>query len=203
MIAIDIRRRSLALAAALGVAGIALSVCASAIVGGIATTGVVAAQERSVGAAIDDVVIRVDLNRRLFEAGEELYVGVGLDIVEGRVLLTGIVPTVDHRVDAAKLAWLAPGVKEVLNELEVAAKADIVTFVRDKRIGGQLRIELLRDLGIIDINYSITTVNGVIYLLGIAQNQAELDKVVGHASNIGGVKKVVSHVLLKDDPKRR
>jgi osmotically-inducible protein OsmY len=203
MIAIDIRRRSLALAAALGVAGIALSGCASAIVGGIATTGVVAAQERSVGAAIDDVVIRVDLNRRLFEAGEELYVGVGLDIVEGRVLLTGIVPTVDHRVDAAKLAWLAPGVKEVLNELEVAAKADIVTFVRDKRIGGQLRIELLRDLGIIDINYSITTVNGVIYLLGIAQNQAELDKVVGHASNIGGVKKVVSHVLLKDDPKRR
>jgi len=203
MIAIDIRRRSLALAAALGVAGIALSGCASAIVGGIATTGVVAAQERSVGAAIDDAVIRVDLNRRLFEASEELYVGVGLDIVEGRVLLTGMVPTVDHRVDAAKLAWLAPGVKEVLNELEVAAKADIVTFVRDKRIGGQLRIELLRDLGIIDINYSITTVNGVIYLLGIAQNQAELDKIVGHASIIGGVKKVVSHVLLKNDPKRR
>ena len=163
----------------------------------------VVAQERSVGAAIDDVTIRVDLNRRLFEAGEDLFIGVGIDVVEGRVLLTGVVPSVEHRVDAAKLAWLAPGVKQVLNEVEVSAKPDLIAFVRDKRIGGQLRIELLRDLDIVDINYTVTTVNGVVYLLGIAQDQAELDKVVGHASNIGGVKKVVSHVLLKDDPQRR
>ena len=91
----------------------------------------------------------------------------------------------------------------MLNELEVAANTDLVDFVRDKRIGGQLRIELLRDLDIVDINYVVTTVNGTVYLLGIAQDQAELDKVVGHASNIGGVEKVVSHVILKDDPKRR
>ena len=201
MIGIENHRRVLALAALF--AGLALSGCAGALVGGVATTGVVIAQERSVGSAIDDLTARVDLNRRLFEAGEELYAGVGIDIVEGRVLLTGIVPSAEHRVDAAKLAWLAPGVKEVLNELEVAAKPDFIDFVKDKRIGGQLRIELLRDLGIVDINYSVITVNAIIYLHGIAQNQTELDKVVGHASNIGGVKKVVSHVILKNDPRRR
>ena len=195
-------RRPLTLFALLG-AALALSGCAGAVVGGVATTGVVAAQERSIGAAIDDGIIRLDLNRRLFEDSEELYVGVGLNIVEGRVLLTGIVPTVGHRVDAAKLAWLAPGVKQVLNELEVTERRDLVDFVRDKRIGGQLRFELLRDLDIVDINYAVATVNGVVYLMGIAQDQAELDRVVGHASNIGGVKRVVSHVLLKDDPKRR
>ncbi len=203
MIPIENRRRNLARAAALGAAALALSGCAGAMVGGVATTGVIVAQERSLGAAIDDVTIRVDLNRRLFEASEVLYVGVGLDVVEGRVLLTGIVPTVEHRVEAAQLTWRSPKVKQVLNELEVGAKRDVVEFVKDKRIGGQLRIALLRDLDIIDINYSVTTMNGVVYLLGIAQSQAELDKVVGHASNIAGVKKVVSHVLLKDDPKRR
>ena len=196
-------RRPVARLVLLGAAALALSGCAGAVVGGVVTTGVVAAQERSVGAAIDDGIIRLDLNRRLFEASEVLYVGVGLDVVEGRVLLTGIVPTPEHRVDAAKLAWLAPGVKQVLNELDVSPRRDVVDFVRDKRIGGHLRIELLRDLDIVDINYAVATVNGVVYLLGIAQDQAELDRVVGHASNIGGVKKVVSHVLLKDDPKRR
>ena len=199
----DNRRRDVARAAALGAAALALSGCAGALVSGGATTAVVVAQERTVGAAIDDVTIRVDLNRRLFEAGEVLYVSVGLDVVEGRVLLTGIVPTAELRVEAAQLTWRSPKVKQVLNELEVGPKRDVVAFVKDKRIGGQLRIALLRDLDIVDINYTVTTMNGVIYLLGIAQNQAELDEVVSHASNIGGVKKVVSHVLLKDDPQRR
>ena len=199
----DNRRRDMARAAALGAAALALSGCAGALVSGGATTAVVVAQERTIGAAIDDVTIRVDLNRRLFEAGEVLYVSVGLDVVEGRVLLTGIVPTAELRVEAAQLTWRSSKVKQVLNELEVGAKRDVVAFVKDKRIGGQLRIALLRDLDIVDINYTVTTMNGVIYLLGIAQNQVELDKVVSHASNIGGVKKVVSHVLLNDDPKRR
>ena len=203
MIPIENRRRNLARAAALGAAALAVSGCVGAMVGGVATTGVIVAQERSVGAAIDDATIRIDLNHRLFEAGEVLYVSVGLDVIEGRVLLTGIVPTAEHRVEAAQLTWRSSKVKQVLNELEVGARRDIVAFVKDKRIGGQLRIALLRDLDIIDINYVITTMNGVVYLLGIAQNQAELDKVVSHASNIGGVEKVVSHVLLKDDPKRR
>ena len=197
------RRRKLARAAALGAAALALSGCVGALVGGAATTGVIVAQERSLGAAVDDGIIRVDLNRRLFEASEVLYVGVGIDVIEGRVLLTGIVPTVEHRVEAAQLAWRVAQVKQVLNELDVGARRDVVDFFKDKRIGGQLRIALLRDLDIVDINYTITTMNGVVYLLGIAQNQAELDKVVSHASNIGGVEKVVSHVLLKDDPKRR
>lgn len=203
MIPIENRRRNLARAAALGAAALALSGCVGAMVGGVATTGVIVAQERTLGAAIDDATIRIDLNHRLFEAGEVLYVSVGLDVIEGRVLLTGIVPTAEHRVEAAQLTWRSSKVKQVLNELEVGARRDIVAFVKDKRIGGQLRIALLRDLDIIDINYVITTMNGVVYLLGIAQNQAELDKVVSHASNIGGVEKVVSHVLLKDDPKRR
>ena len=38
--------------------------------------------------------------------------------------------------------------------------------------------------------------------MGIAQDQAELERVTGHASNIKGVSRVVSFVLLKDDPRR-
>jgi hypothetical protein len=38
--------------------------------------------------------------------------------------------------------------------------------------------------------------------MGVAASQAELDRVVGHAKNISYVRRVVSYVLLLDDPKR-
>ena len=39
-------------------------------------------------------------------------------------------------------------------------------------------------------------------LLGVAQNQQELDRVLNVARNIANVKRVVNHVLMKDDPRR-
>ena len=47
------------------------------------------------------------------------------------------------------------------------------------------------------INYSVETVNGTIYLIGIAQNQEELDRVIAHARTIEYVRKVVDHVRVK------
>ena len=54
----------------------------------------------------------------------------------------------------------------------------------------------------LSINYSVETVNGTVYLLGIAQDEAELVRVIEHARGIEDVKQVVSHVVVKDDPRR-
>ena len=34
--------------------------------------------------------------------------------------------------------------------------------------------------------------------IGLAQNEAELEKVLNHAKNINGVKRVINHVRLKE-----
>ncbi len=52
------------------------------------------------------------------------------------------------------------------------------------------------------INYNIETVNGVIYLIGIARDRDELDRVIEYARNIPYVRKVVNYVLLSSDPRR-
>ena len=52
------------------------------------------------------------------------------------------------------------------------------------------------------INYNVVTVGGTIYLLGIAQNQDEIERIMRYARNVRYVKAVVSHVILKDDPSR-
>jgi osmotically-inducible protein OsmY len=187
---------------ALGLA-LALGGCTEAIVGAGATAGVAVAQERSVGAAIDDTTIQLDINRRLFEKDEKLFTKINLEVVEGRVLMTGVVPKPDDKVEAVRLAWTAPGVKEVINEIQVQDKTSLTDFASDAWITTRLRATMLTDRDVSDINYSVETVNGTIYLMGIARNRAELDRVTNHARNIPGVKQVKSFVRLKDDPRRR
>lgn len=192
--------------ALLGAGGLALALNActplGAAVGAGATVGVAAVQERSVGHAIDDATIQIQINHLLLQKSERLFADIDLEVVEGRVLMTGEVPTVDDRVEAVRLAWQAEGVREVLNELQVSNKSGLVSYAKDVWISTQMRGKLIGDGDIVDINYSVDTVNGVLYLMGIAQSKAELDKAVQHARTIRGVTQVVSHVQLKDDPRR-
>ena len=183
-------------------AGLALSGCVGVVAGGAATAGVAVAQERSVGAAIDDAAIKFQINQLLFERSEKLFLDVRTSVVEGRVLLTGSVTDPDDRIEAARVTWQSDSVKEVLNEIQITNQAGIVNYFKDKRIVLQLRFRLITDGDISDINYTIDTVNGVVYLMGIAQDDAELERVTNHARNIAGVTKIISHVRLKDDPRR-
>ena len=67
----------------------------------------------------------------------------------------------------------------------------------------QLKLKLAMDDRVTSINYSVDTVSGVVYLFGIAQDSAELDRVTYHARNMDYVLKVVNHVWLKTDPRRK
>ncbi|MEK9645333.1 MAG: BON domain-containing protein, partial [Alphaproteobacteria bacterium] len=68
---------------------------------------------------------------------------------------------------------------------------------RDTIISTELKTKLLFDSKVSSINYSIETVDGVVYLIGIAQNREELNRVTNYARNLGYVKKVVSYVTIK------
>ena len=66
-----------------------------------------------------------------------------------------------------------------------------------------MRSLLIADGSIRDSNYAIDTSNGTIYLNGIAQDEAERNRVLRHAGSIGEARKVVDHVIMKDDPRRQ
>ena len=184
------------------IGSLALSGCSELIVGTAATTGVAIAEERSVGDAVDDLTIRAELNHLFFQEDVELYQNVSFSVFESRVLLKGSVPKPEDRINALRVAWQAAGVREVINELQVADEGGILDYARDTWISAQLKGRLLVDGDVLSINYSIETVNGTVYLLGIAQDEAELARVIEHARGIEDVKRVVSHVVLKDDPRR-
>lgn len=171
--------------------------CAPLLIGGAAVGATAVAQERRVGDALDDATIQTDLEGRLLQEDEDLFRRVNVEVVESRVLLLGVVNTEDARASASRLAWSVPYVKEVVNEIQVGEGDRWGAYPSDFRISSQLRIKLIRDAEVHQINYNIETVRGVVYLMGIAESQGELDRVVDHARTIGGVERVASYVRIK------
>lgn len=156
-----------------------------------------ASQERGLQGAMRDQRIRLDINHYWLQESEELFRKVNLQVRNGRVLLTGKVGNPDLRVEAVRLAWKPYGVTEVINEIEVTNKSSLTSYARDTWINTQLKTKLLIDKDVAALNYSIETVNQVVYLIGLAQNQQELDRVVAHAKDVPYVRRVVNYVSLK------
>jgi osmotically-inducible protein OsmY len=173
-----------------------------AVIGAGATAGVAASEERGLKGTVRDAGIRIEINDLWLKAGLELFNKVNLQIYEGRVLLAGRVPTQTMADEAARLAWQPDNVREVINEIQVKQGAGIEAFGRDALINARLDSQLLFTDNVSSINYSTRAVAGTVYLLGVAQSKAELDRVFQVARNIPDVKAVVSHVLLIDDPRR-
>lgn len=181
-----------------------LAGCEVLAIGGATAGGVAIAQERSVGAAIDDTTIKLALNGKLLQYEKPgVFQGVEIEVVEGRVLLAGSVPTPEDRLAVMRMAWETEGVTGVINELNVGDTTGVADFARDAWITAQLRSRLLFDKDIRSINYTVETVDGVVYLMGISDTPSEERRVTYHASRIDGVKKVVSYVVDKNDPSRR
>lgn len=182
---------------------IALNGCVPLVIGGATETAVVVAQERSVGNAVDDAGIFLQI-KNLFAKQDykDLLANVEVKVVEGRVLLTGNVDKPDSQIEAVKLAWQVNGVKEVINEIQINDKSGFWNYAKDVWISTQVRTRLLFGKDIHNINYSVITVNQVVYLMGVAQNQEELNRATNVASTTSYVQRVVSYVRLKDDPRR-
>ena len=181
----------------------ALGGCAGTVIGAGATAGTAAVEERGIEGAIDDTKIRVQINDLWFRSDFEMYRKVGLNIYEGRVMLTGVVASDQARADAVRLTWQASGVREVYNEIEVVATGkDFTDYSHDAIITQKLNYHLLMDKDIKNVNYTVDVVNGVVYLIGTAQSDTELERVLAYARDISDVKRVVSHVYVKTDPRR-
>lgn len=184
--------------------GLLLSGCMPAAIGGVTTTGYHVAQERTLGSAVDDTTIYAEIKSKYIQRDvNELFHAISVEVEEGRVLLTGSVKTPDMRVEAVRLAWQPQGVKEVINEIQVAETYSLKQYARDAYISNQVRGKLLFSKNVYSINYTIDTVNGIVYIMGIARDQDELERVTRIAKKIKGAKEVINHAQLKDDPSRQ
>jgi len=170
------------------------------VMGAGATAGMAAYQERGVEGAARDVRTSSDIFELYSRTDHTLIKDIGVEVYEGRVLLTGQVKTETERAEAVRLAWTAIDVKDVINEIHVTQMGGLLDTARDAWITAQLETKITFDDRIFAINYSIETVGATVYLIGIAQNQEELDRVKNQARAIPYVRHIISHVRIKTHP---
>jgi osmotically-inducible protein OsmY len=164
--------------------------------GAAATTGMAAAQEGGISRAVSDTVIKAKINDAWLKYSIKTFTKLDTTVSFGRVLITGVVQDPQDRVEAVRLAWQVEGVKQVINEIRVAESEGVQGFIRDNWISTRLRTAITFAGDVQSINYTIDTVQGVVYLMGVAQNQKELAHVIEIARTIPHVKQVVSYVKM-------
>ena len=175
-----------------------LASCSQIIIGGATSTGMIMVQERSSKQAAIDILIKAKIEEAMFSNDyDKLFSKVRVIVYEGRVLLVGTVVEENIKETANQISWNTKNVKEVANYIAIG-KNDLIDYVKDTRISLELRAKMLADKEVSEVNFSVTTENRVLYLVGIAQNNKELNKVIEHASNIAGVKKIINLIKLKD-----
>ena len=169
----------------------------TAVIGTGAVLTTAAADEREIPGVFSDVSIRSKINYLWLTQESALLDEVSLSVIEGRVVLTGIVSSEHLKKRAVDLVKTVSGVKSVKDEMSVGPQGTLGEYGSDSWITTKLKTAILFHPQVASRNYSIRTIKQVIYLTGIAQNQAELDIVLSEARQIAGVRRIVNDVRVK------
>jgi osmotically-inducible protein OsmY len=179
------------------VACAASSGCVTAAVGTAASVGVYAVQDRTVGEGIDDAASSQRVKARLLAADSSAFSEVDVEVANGSLLLSGVVPTEEHRVAAETIARSVRSLDYVYNELVVGPHSSLVRSAQDEFITAQIRARLTASSSVRAINVNIETFQGNVYLMGIARSEDELRRAAEIASVVPGVVRVVSFMEVR------
>ena len=162
------------------------------------TAMVVAEGDRSLGVVVDDATIKVNISARFLNAGNNIFIDVETTVLEGRVLLTGLVENQEVRIEAVRLVWEVDGVKEVINEIEVGNRETIKDYANDLWINTQARAVAAKTIGLRSVGYNFETIKGKIYIAGITSRPEQVDDLIIALKTIKGVKEIINYVIIKN-----
>ena len=174
-----------------------LSSCAQIATGTAAKVVTVSKEERSIGEFVDDAIIKTVIKNSYFDQNEKLFFNIDVEVSQGRVLLTGTVENVDLRIEATRIACAAKGVETVINEIQISNSDNIINFADDLIISTKILGKLILEENVNSLNFNIETVNKVVYIIGIASNVNEKDKVIEIANEVFGVEEVIDYISIK------
>jgi len=171
---------------------------ATVVASGGATTMVVAEGDRSLGTVVDDATIKINIAAKFLNAGNNMFVDINTTVLEGRVLLTGLIENQEARIDAVRLVWEVEGVREVINEIQLGNRATIKDYANDLWINTQAKGVAAKTIGLRSVAFNFETIQGKIYVAGITSRPEQLEEMLSALKTIKGVKEIINYVILKE-----
>jgi len=195
--------RSLRWTMPLLVAASLLTGCGTALVGpafiglGLAA-GTRSLSERSERDLFNDARLRIAVKGKMSEAVESSaagFVTTGAEVYDGRVLLTGTLPTQDESDAAEAAVRELEGVVEVFNQIVIGPAPDPAEYVVDRKIWTSLSLRIIEnDLVAEAIDMEKSVVNRVVYVIGTARSLEIRQELLHLISETDGVRGVVSFI---------
>lgn len=173
------------------VLGAVMSGCAGVLVGSVATGAVIADGERTTGTFVEDQAIELktlEAIRGNLELRGQRHISV--TSYNQIVLLTGQVPSTELREIAVSIASQIEKVRQIFNEIEIAAPSSMVTRSGDSLLTAKVKTKLFTLSGFDATKVKVVSENGVVFLMGILTAEGANTAAVA-ASQVGGAQKIV------------
>jgi osmotically-inducible protein OsmY len=188
--------RLAALFAALPLAGCIVPIVAGTAVGGYTLV----TEQRSPEQLARDAAIGAAAHKYWADASSDLARDLDATVYDGELLITGLVPNQAMKDKAGELARQIDGVKKIDNEAQIGQPTNLAQDARDNYASNALRAKLLADGNVRSSNFTVHTLNGIVYIMGYARNAAERDLVLSYARNISNVERVMSFIEVGNEP---
>ena len=157
---------------------------------------------RTVGMQIDDTIMQKNLIGRLTLTEKRYFLSIQVEVLDGRIFLTGKIEDPEEKIKITKLAWETKGVRSVKNAIEIKGNSNFKNTAKDVFITSQLRAAMILNKMIKSNNYTLETINQKIYIFGIAMDKDEKKEVVNEANKIFDVKNVIPTIYLVSELSR-
>ena len=151
---------------------------------------------RTIGMQIDDTIMQKNLVARLSLSEKKYFLNIQVEVLDGRIFLSGKVDEPEEKIKITKLAWETKGVREVKNAITIKGSSNFKQTAKDILITSQLRTALIFNKKTKARNYTLETINKKIYIFGIAMDNEEKKEVLSEAEKIYDVEKVVPSIYL-------
>ena len=171
---------------------------ANILVGGAGTGMVVAEGDRSFGTVVDDATVKVNIAAKFINSTDNIFVNVSTTVLDGRVLLTGLVKNQEIRIDVVRRVWEVEGVQEVINEIQIGNRATLKAYANDLWINTQIKGLALKTIGFRALSYNFETIHGKVYIAGITSRPQQLETIIQGTKTIKGVKEIINYVIIKE-----
>jgi len=157
---------------------------------------------RTVGMQIDDTIMQKNLVARLTLTEKKYFLYIQVEVLDGRIFLTGTVDEPEEKIKITKLAWETKGVRSVKNAITIKGQSNFKSTAKDILITAQLRTALILNKLIKSGNFTLETINKKIYIFGIAMNDDEKKEVIAEGEKIYDVNEVVPTIYLVSELSR-
>ena len=157
---------------------------------------------RTIGMQIDDTIMQKNLVARLSLNEKKYFINIQVEVLDGRIFLSGKVDDPEEKLKITKLAWETKGVREVKNAITIKGNSNFKSTAKDILITSQLRTALILNKITKSRNYTLETINRKIYIFGIAMDDAEKKEVLSEANKIYDVEEIIPSIYLANELSR-